>query len=486
LVLLAVAGFAAAATAGTMSPLQGVGDIPFSADMPVFYDADGQARVHVAARVFERDLVRPKGGQPVVLSLRTKLARSGVVMLDTTRTIQFTMRDFDPGAQGSWTEPFRLIEFSAAIEAGTWAITLELSDGDRSRSRATSVLNVVSGDRQRLSDPQYQLSTSGGKLPWPDRVYGINQDTLEVYFEVETIDLRGPQPFRFQVHDPRYGLLDEQQLILPLEPGLNSALWKMPVTDFPEGSFALEIVPPWEQEERRLSEFSVSWRIERTLEGGDELLTEAELALLPEDFDYLQRLSRARQIQTLDDFWRAVDPTPGTERNEVREEFRGRIAEANRIYHSRRGPGALSDRGRILVRFGRPPDIDVEVLPRNGDELELAIQSLHDIFAPQVDGVMARGDIYGDSGTGPSVVPRSLPGMSEWSEGDMVSDLRRNAARVGREGGFEVWMYEYIGYPLLEHHRPSLSENQHIRFIFVDRNGVGEYRLEFSNLTTLR
>ena len=42
---------------------------------------------------------------------------------------------------------------------------------------------------------------------------------------------------------------------------------------------------------------------------------------------------------------------------------------------------------------------------------------------------------------------------------DTAIDLRRNAAKVGREGGFEVWKYEYQGYPLLEHHRPGLSES---------------------------
>jgi GWxTD domain-containing protein len=490
--LLALAVWAMPALAGTTSPLQGVGEVPFSADMPVFFGPDGQPRVHVAARVFERDLTRPRAGEPVSLALRVKLARAGVVALDTTQTIQFTPRELDPALEHSWTEAFRLIEIAAPIGPGTWAVTLDLSDANGASSRAIAVLDVPSGDLPRLSDPQYQLDTAAGKLPWPDRVYGLNQDTLEVYFEVEVDEAMGAQPFRFQVHDPRYGLLDEQQLLLPLEPGMNAALWKMPVGDFPEGSYALHVVPPWDEDRPRLSEFSVSWRIDRQLVGGDELLVEARLALLPDDFDYFSRLSRARQIQVLDDFWRDVDPTPGTERNEIRDEFRARIAEANRIYHSRRGPGALSDQGRILVRFGQPEEIEVEVMPRDGDDLELAIQNLHDIYTPEVEGVMARGDIYTGSGTGPNVQPRrmKLPGVEDPESvdfsSDTATDLRRNAARVGREGAFEVWKYRYVGRPLLEHHRPGISENQHIRFIFVDRHGVGDYRLEFSNLSTMR
>lgn len=483
------------AGAGVTSPLQGIGELPFSADLPVLLEDDGSWTLHLAARVFERDLVRPQPGQAKRLSLTLKLARSGVAAVDTVRTIEFVPRDLNAMPVDSWTEPFRLIEIDVAVDPGQWAVTLELQDGDGVRSRATGVLEVGPATGPRISDPQFRISTANGTLPWPDRVYGLNQDTLEVYFEAlvpASAGFDGPQPFRFEVQDPRYGTLDEQRLLLPLDAGSNAAIFRLPVNDFPEGSYSLLVAPPWSDGSAPVpvKEFSISWRIDRALEGGDELLVEAELALLPRDFEQFQRLSRARQIELLDQFWNAVDPTPGTERNEVRARFRERIREANRIYYSRRGPGALTDRGRIMVRYGEPETVDAEVMPRNGDELEIAIRDLHDIFTPEVDGVMARGDIYGPSSSGPRR-PMDLPGTQgaaavDWDQGETVEDLRRNASRVGREGAFEVWKYEYDGSPLLEHHRPGMSEQQHLRFIFVDRRGVGDYRLEFSNLPTKR
>jgi GWxTD domain-containing protein len=491
--LVCFGGFAGSALAGVSTPLQGIGEVPFSADIPVFVDGTDGWRLHLTARIFERDLVRPHPGQPKRLTLEFKLARSGVVTLDTTSTIEFVPRDVSDVFEDSWTEPFRLIEIHAPVTEGTWAVTLELSDADGGSSRATGVLAVDPARAPRISDPEFRLSTPNGTLPWPDRVYGLNQDTLEVYLEIEVPaedSFTGPRPFGFEVHDPRYGVLDEQRLLLTLEPGQNAAIWRLPVVDFPEGSYGLMVVPPWSEVARPLSEFSVSWRIDRALEGGDELLVEAELALLPDDFERFQRLSRARQIELLNDFWSVVDPTPGTDRNEVRDRFRARIANANRIYSSRTGPGALTDRGRTLVRYGEPEMVDTEVMPLNGDDLEIAIRDLHDIFTPEVDGVMARGDIYGSSGgTGPRR-PMDLPGTQspaavDWS-GDAVLDLRRNAARVGREGAFEVWKYRSEGDPLLEIHRLGMPEQQHLRFIFVDRRGVGDYRLEFSNVPTQR
>ncbi len=63
-------------------------------------------------------------------------------------------------------------------------------------------------------------------------------------------------------------------------------------------------------------------------------------------------------------FWAKRDPTPGTARNEEREGFYQRIAEANRRYHeggSSAVPGWRTDRGRIFIKYG-PPD---EVLERH-------------------------------------------------------------------------------------------------------------------------
>ncbi|HMJ59278.1 MAG TPA: GWxTD domain-containing protein [Gemmatimonadales bacterium] len=62
-------------------------------------------------------------------------------------------------------------------------------------------------------------------------------------------------------------------------------------------------------------------------------------------------------------FWAKRDPTAGTPRNEAREDFYARIAEANRRFReggSAQIPGWRTDRGRVFIKYG-PPD---EVLDR--------------------------------------------------------------------------------------------------------------------------
>jgi len=60
----------------------------------------------------------------------------------------------------------------------------------------------------------------------------------------------------------------------------------------------------------------------------------------------------------INEFWRQRDPTPGTPRNEYREEYERRIASANAKFgRGRPTDGMKSDRGRIYIKLGSPVDV---------------------------------------------------------------------------------------------------------------------------------
>lgn len=60
----------------------------------------------------------------------------------------------------------------------------------------------------------------------------------------------------------------------------------------------------------------------------------------------------AEAFETL--FWARRDPTPGTPRNEFRENFDAAVKYADEHFGQKRQRGALTDRGRVLVLFGAP------------------------------------------------------------------------------------------------------------------------------------
>ncbi len=57
-------------------------------------------------------------------------------------------------------------------------------------------------------------------------------------------------------------------------------------------------------------------------------------------------------------FWSSRDPNPNTTVNELLEEYYRRVNYANREFSNFNEGGWLSDRGRILIKFGYPDDIE--------------------------------------------------------------------------------------------------------------------------------
>jgi GWxTD domain-containing protein len=66
----------------------------------------------------------------------------------------------------------------------------------------------------------------------------------------------------------------------------------------------------------------------------------------------------------IEQFWLRRDPTPGTPKNEFKEEHYRRIAYTNQHYADAHIPGWKTDRGRIYITFG-PPD-ELESHPSGG------------------------------------------------------------------------------------------------------------------------
>ncbi len=65
-------------------------------------------------------------------------------------------------------------------------------------------------------------------------------------------------------------------------------------------------------------------------------------------------------IHFIDLFWARRDPTPGTERNEFKEEFEQRVRYAERSFRHDKTPGALTDMGRFYILLGPPQELGAD------------------------------------------------------------------------------------------------------------------------------
>lgn len=116
---------------------------------------------------------------------------------------------------------------------------------------------------------------------------------------------------------------------------------------------------------RRATELSV---LAGTDSGFFSLMDEARLDAAQEPLSYIagsgelrafRGASIAAKRQFLIDFWRKRDQDPATPRNELREEFYGKIAYADNTFRERGArsqSGWKTDRGRVYIRLGSPDE----------------------------------------------------------------------------------------------------------------------------------
>jgi GWxTD domain-containing protein len=91
----------------------------------------------------------------------------------------------------------------------------------------------------------------------------------------------------------------------------------------------------------------------------DWLKDEASFIITPAERDVFLKLSGDRERDLfIEAFWKQHDPTPGTARNEFREEHTRRLVFADRAFgRSIPGRGRRTEQGRIYVTLGPPLDV---------------------------------------------------------------------------------------------------------------------------------
>jgi GWxTD domain-containing protein len=71
----------------------------------------------------------------------------------------------------------------------------------------------------------------------------------------------------------------------------------------------------------------------------------------------MKKLEGDEKMAAFKDFWKQMDPTPGTDGNELMDEYYRRVDYANRNYSTFR-PGWKTDRGMVYIILGPPNEVE--------------------------------------------------------------------------------------------------------------------------------
>jgi GWxTD domain-containing protein len=462
-------------------PAEGSGDIRFQADCASFLGPTGDVDMEFYVQVRSDQLnFLTKAGQG---SAQVRLTAGFIDELGEeyeTRTKEFTLARQDEvseaGPSGAGEDAhIVMVRYPVSPKLKRVRITLE-----DLRARRRGILYLFTKERKSgtviadvspafplkgtlsLSDIEFAWTISPGAagsfpksgldvVPNPSRSYGLMRPNLAAYVEVydqSELAARSDKVF-YSVISTVFDV-DRQALISDTQRVVSSTdEWvctvRLDLSKLPGGGHWLRVEVVNDKGTARAireGEFDLLWYNASWKKTDQDMLDEASLFLGAEQSGSFKRMAPGEREKFLEDFWTSMDPTPGTARNEVREEFYRRVAYANKNF-TFFGKGMLSDRGRIYIRYGEPDLVERQVVPTSGDAADIV-----------VDQLIGRANID-------AAVKEKLGGRDKKS--------------------YEVWIYNMRGKPLFENPDRVMSQSLGLKFVFVDDAGVGNFILEYSS-----
>ena len=519
------------APAALLQPLDGRGNFHSYVDVVNRWRDDQRLDVLVLVSVANGDIATRNEDGSLVARLRVEVTLTGPDGRTETRTRQIRTRALGARDAASTTlrqvcgvlltdVPFR----SGRIDCGVYDINrmrpglLNQLAGREARSEAVGDWYAEDGPRAArglsLDDPLFLMQapltawnpesaadateTVGllGDYVHPNRVYGLEQDRLQLVVPVwppaggvtDPADLAG---LRLEVLSAD-GLFAYQDSLgfdgrgrAALEVGRPAYLfYELDVNRLPEGTYQLSLSPLGGHGRPQVSGFSVVWRLGALARQQDLVAGEGFTVFAGSQREQFLEASPTERETMLDAFWESLNPEPGNEVNPARLEFQYRIAHVQQNLGGFGPRGAVDDRGEVFLLLGPPDEREREPLPLNQRDQDDARVKVYDRLALDRPGSSAKGAAEeGSLGSNPY---ESLGGVP--ITGSARSPISRAAERdrmamiygSGNHRSFELWKYDSGGRPLFVNHLSNKGMGQ--RFLFVDRTGTGDYRIESSNV----
>lgn len=319
-----------------------------------------------------------------------------------------------------------------------------------------------------LSDPVLIWSRGSGGvfIPNPMRIYGLKNDTLSYLVSAMLPDngLEDTLDVQVSVRDQTGAVVDSSRTKVRSKGGRAVLFGAFDVNSYPAGSYRLSI-------ESYASgfyassgkDFSVAWELINWQKPARDILLEGLLVFPENQYMAFQSATMGDQEKMLNEYWKKMDPTPHTAVNETYEKFVARLNYADRHYGGLKR-GALTDMGQIFIRFGPPDDKEMQRMPWNRVDVYEALGKLSDQYEVVIHGTKKEGPAAQRVTVIDQQVRQRLDGLHPFRGEGMDT------------GAYELWIYNIKGDPIMEKDR-LMTIRSGLRFLFVDKDGYGEYTL---------
>jgi GWxTD domain-containing protein len=276
-----------------------------------------------------------------------------------------TVYDF---AETNSHKDFDLSQCEFTLRPGTYELILGMMDKDARKTGRQKTQVVVPDyfaaplDVSDILLVDYAIIDSTGELVTRPNVlsnYGDEQTSLYLWVEIYNRDHIDSVKVIYRIKNLKGEELRKQEHYRRLDGERTTHIVEMPRGDLNSGRYQLELIVESDGlSVKRTHEFSIRWvgmpafasDLDKAIEQMKHIAKDNVLKQL--------RNAKGEEKQALfQEFWKRLDPTPGTRENELMEEYYRRVEVANANFSSYR-EGWKTDRGMVYIILGPPDDID--------------------------------------------------------------------------------------------------------------------------------
>ena len=152
-------------------------------------------------------------------------------------------------------------------------------------------------------------------------------------------------------------------LTTPLKQLVTRQIREISLGEYVPGQYTLEVSlhgRRYKKLDEKKVDFRIPWTATAVLRHDyDAALDQLEYIAAGDEIDPLRKIKDLDgRLRAIEEFWAKRDPDPATPKNELKAAFYHRVDMANRLFTIMNRDGWRTDRGRILIQFGEPDQID--------------------------------------------------------------------------------------------------------------------------------
>jgi GWxTD domain-containing protein len=366
-----LSGFAAACHAQP-------GDVRFSkdADLPDFYydtplmasPDSGKTRLKCYVKISydeltfvrEDDHFRARYELSVIL-----LDPKGSQVEGKIRNLEVTVQHYDSTIS---RRAFSSSETRFDLRPGKTNLILSIMDFDSKKTGIKKIpLDIPERSASGLSASDLILSdrveadSSGRLFPYASVLsdFPEAQDTLFLWFEIYAGPKTKIVPIQIQVCDLKGKVLRTEKADKLIESPNTVCVLPLVRGDLKGGKYKLEVlIGEGSAPIKRIKTFSVHWEgMPAQASDLDKAVDQMQHIAKRGEIKKLKKLQGDEKLAAFKEYWRGKDPTPGTEANELMEEYYRRVDYSNQNFGTFM-EGWRTDRGMVFILLGPPNEVE--------------------------------------------------------------------------------------------------------------------------------